>query len=46
MDAVSQRCDGTGNMHQRLSSIGGTFERTSTPNNGTAVSLTLPLGKA
>ena len=43
---VSSAGDGTGNMHQRISSIGGTFERTSTLNKGTAVSLTLPLGKA
>jgi signal transduction histidine kinase len=43
---VASAGEGTGNMHQRISSIGGTFERTSTVNEGTAVSLTLPLGKA
>jgi len=42
---VSSAGDGTGNMQQRLTSIGGTFERTSLLNNGTTVSLTLPLGK-
>jgi len=42
---VSSTGDGTGNMQQRLSSIGGTFERTSTMNKGTAVLLTLALGK-
>ena len=35
--------DGTGNMQQRIESIGGRLERTSTGGRGTAVSVTLPL---
>ena len=35
--------DGTGNMQQRIRSIGGTLERNSEPGKGTAVLLVLPL---
>jgi signal transduction histidine kinase len=35
--------DGTGNMQQRINSIGGKLERSSTGGRGTAVSVTLPL---
>lgn len=38
--------DGTGNMQQRIASIGGTFERMSEPGKGTRISLTLPLAKS
>lgn len=35
--------DGTGNMNQRITSLGGTLKRTSESNNGTTVSVALPL---
>ena len=35
--------DGTGNMQQRISSIGGTLERNSAAGKGTAIALLLPL---
>ncbi|MEN9573228.1 MAG: hypothetical protein RL514_1083 [Verrucomicrobiota bacterium] len=38
--------DGTGNMQQRLASIGGKLERASEPGKGTSISLTLPFPKA
>ncbi|GDY19797.1 hypothetical protein LBMAG56_11420 [Verrucomicrobiota bacterium] len=37
--------DGTGNMQQRIATIGGTFERISEPGKGTRISLSLPLAK-
>jgi len=37
--------DGTGNMQQRISGIGGTLERTSEVGEGTSISVTVPLAK-
>ncbi len=37
--------DGTGNMMQRISGIGGTLERTSEVGKGTSISVTVPLAK-
>lgn len=36
--------DGTGNMQQRITGIGGTLERTSATGKGTRITITMPLG--